>query len=625
MANMSHLTLLYKLIQCLHHLSLMRFQESGRVSKAFTLKLSHLNDFIKPANCTAKIRYHVDQVNKAWVIGITKVLVYHYEASVSSFINTINDLQLRPCEMEELVSKTVEKALKRFGKKLTAETIKEFKKILLQGPKERRQTAGHKTSSRVLLQQKKTQRTRADRSGIRSVIGAQDPLSNFFLCNFIFRGRNFRSLEHAYQWEKALFFGFGGIARKIENARTAAQAKLIAREIPYSGNWHKVSVSLMRELLRLKWEQVLVFREELKGCTNKTITHPVSDTFWGTGTEKRKGKNVFGELLQDLLHMPKRAVKRTDEGRKRGEVGRSRKAAERPVGTSNRFSALSENASTAQEGNKKRTERSAWSKVCRTSSPLPAEDYPEIPKPQRVRRTTRKVLNLTGIQTVPTPLKRGPPTPGSETEEDTSSSSSPPHNKTIGVCAKGSHPALVRTHSTDKSSKKKWTWPKAVKSTLVIGEGNLSRMTVSPITDVQLESYPGARFQHFTDMLKGKDFAADGKSPANIVIALGLNDRSSDPQKTSVRNLKTMLTWVKKRFESSRVFLIEMNFSKYLPIAEQNNLDLINRSLGHCDWATVIPKLQTQRFKIDTNDPTGIFWREDTANGMLNHWLNFLN
>jgi len=86
-----------------------------------------------------------------------------------------------------------------------------------------------------------------------------------------------------------------------------------------------------------------------------------------------------------------------------------------------------------------------------------------------------------------------------------------------------------------------------------------------------------------------------------------------------------MLTWVKKRFESSRVFLIEMNFSKYLPIAEQNNLDLINRSLGHCDWATVIPKLQTQRFKIDTNDPTGIFWREDTANGMLNHWLNFLN
>ena len=69
------------------------------------------------------------------------VLVYRYEASVSSFINMINDIKLRPDEMEELMSKTVEKALKRFCKKLTAETIKEFKNILLKGRKERRKTA----------------------------------------------------------------------------------------------------------------------------------------------------------------------------------------------------------------------------------------------------------------------------------------------------------------------------------------------------------------------------------------------------------------------------------------------------------------------------------------------------
>ena len=51
-------------------------------------------------------------------------------------------------------------------------------------------------------------------------------------------------------------------------------------------------------------------------------------------------------------------------------------------------------------------------------------------------------------------------------------------------------------------------------------------MTVSPITDVQLEGYPGARFHHFTDMQKGKDFDAEGKSPGNRVIALGLIVRS---------------------------------------------------------------------------------------------------
>ena len=64
-------------------------------------------------------------------------------------------------------------------------------------------------------------------------------------------------------------------------------------------------------------------------------------------------------------------------------------------------------------------------------------------------------------------------------------------------------------------------------------------MTVSAVTDKQLENYPGARFQHFTDMLKFKDFAAEGKSPANRVMALGLNDRSSEPKNFQL---------IKKRF-----------------------------------------------------------------------------
>ena len=66
-------------------------------------------------------------------------------------------------------------------------------------------------------------------------------------------------------------------------------------------------------------------------------------------------------------------------------------------------------------------------------------------------------------------------------------------------------------------------------------------------------------------------------------IALGLNNRSLHPQKTSIRNLKKILTWVKKSFESNNVFLAEINFLEYLPKAEQTNLDLINRSWGHCE------------------------------------------
>ena len=94
------------------------------------------------------------------------------------------------------------------------------------------------------------------------------------------------------------------------------------------------------------------------------------------------------------------------------------------------ISELSANAPNAQKGDEKRTKRSLWRNVCRTSSQISGGDYPETPKPQRVRRTTRKVLNPAGIHTIPTPLKRGPPTPRSSTE-DTSSSASPPHKATM--------------------------------------------------------------------------------------------------------------------------------------------------------------------------------------------------
>ena len=62
----------------------------------------------------------------------------------------------------------------------------------------------------------------------------------------------------------------------------------------------------------------------------------------------------------------------------------------------------------------------------------------------------------------------------------------------------------------------------------------MSRITATRYQNVQLESFPGARFQHFTDMLKDKSFVVGDKCPTNIILALGINDRSSDPQKTSI-------------------------------------------------------------------------------------------
>ena len=58
------ISLVYKLLQCLHHLNLMQTPLDGNVTKAFTQNLAHLNDFIKPAYAGPKISLYIDQINK---------------------------------------------------------------------------------------------------------------------------------------------------------------------------------------------------------------------------------------------------------------------------------------------------------------------------------------------------------------------------------------------------------------------------------------------------------------------------------------------------------------------------------------------------------------------------------
>ena len=63
-------------------------------------------------------------MNKAWARDISSVLIYHYAASDCDCINTSNNLDLRPAEMEQVESWTVRKALKRFWKKSKVEPVK---------------------------------------------------------------------------------------------------------------------------------------------------------------------------------------------------------------------------------------------------------------------------------------------------------------------------------------------------------------------------------------------------------------------------------------------------------------------------------------------------------------------
>ena len=163
------------------------------MSKAFTLKLGHPNDFTKPANSTEKIRYNVDQMNKAWVSGMTRILIYHYESSVADFVSKIYFLRMDPFQVYHFINKTLEKGMKIYGKRLNNNTIREFKNLFMKGHpnKKELQTFSFRTQQRGTFQEsrpKKVQIREKVKAGIRSVIGPRNPLSNFFQCRFNLEG-----------------------------------------------------------------------------------------------------------------------------------------------------------------------------------------------------------------------------------------------------------------------------------------------------------------------------------------------------------------------------------------------------------------------------------------------------
>jgi len=153
-------------------------------------------------------------MNKAWVSGMTRILIYHYESSVANFVSKISFLRMDPFQVQHFINKTLEKGMKRYGEQLNNNTTREFKNLLMKGYPNKKEL---QTSSFMTQQSRptKVQNREQVKAGIRSVIGPQDPLSNFFQCRFKFRGYNCKSLEHAYQWGKVQYFGFRGLANEI--------------------------------------------------------------------------------------------------------------------------------------------------------------------------------------------------------------------------------------------------------------------------------------------------------------------------------------------------------------------------------------------------------------------------
>ena len=116
--------------------------------------------------------------------------------------------------------------------------------------------------------------------------GWWDPLSAFYETHATYKDYmyNYKSAEHAYQHQKALFHRHHRGARVITEAPTASQAKTTASHF----------------IPKPSGEKCQKFRDKLLASKRKHLLHNMEiDAKWGCGNDL-EGMNRMGEILMDV-------------------------------------------------------------------------------------------------------------------------------------------------------------------------------------------------------------------------------------------------------------------------------------------------------------------------------------
>ena len=117
--------------------------------------------------------------------------------------------------------------------------------------------------------------------------GEDDVLSNFYKCNFVWKGDQYACVEHAFQAQKATLNKRPELAEEIKAAEKAVQAKQIGKAVYTTKNWEENNEPIMFEMLEEKMKQNKVVCETLLKSNNKIIAECVpNQSHWSCGLPK---------------------------------------------------------------------------------------------------------------------------------------------------------------------------------------------------------------------------------------------------------------------------------------------------------------------------------------------------
>lgn len=127
-------------------------------------------------------------------------------------------------------------------------------------------------------------------------------LSNFSAFQLIWRGQQFPTSEHAYQWAKFIEGADPVVAYRIFHAPSAHQAFKLAEQHKERRrhDWDAVKVDVMREILRAKVQQHEYVRRKLLATGDRELIEDSwRDAYWGWGPN-RDGQNMLGKLWMEV-------------------------------------------------------------------------------------------------------------------------------------------------------------------------------------------------------------------------------------------------------------------------------------------------------------------------------------
>lgn len=132
-------------------------------------------------------------------------------------------------------------------------------------------------------------------TSIYSFTGEYSFLSNFFPTFLVSEGITYTSLEAAYQAAKTTDVR----ARKAISALSAAQSKVIGRNLMLRPDWESIKLEVMERLLILKFTDPFL-SEKLKDTGDVELIegNTWGDTYWGVCNGV--GENNLGKLLMKI-------------------------------------------------------------------------------------------------------------------------------------------------------------------------------------------------------------------------------------------------------------------------------------------------------------------------------------